>query len=101
MKISRFFDSFFKFFTVSTPQRVFTYYSLPIAILTLGIRTIGHYTLPVYDDAFITFRYAKNLVEGFGFVYNPHEWVLGLTTPGFGLFSALIYALHFALPNTT
>ena len=23
------------------------------------------------DDAYITFRYARNLVDGLGFVYNP------------------------------
>jgi len=33
------------------------------------------------DDAYITFRYARNLVEGRGFVYNPGERVLGTTTP--------------------
>lgn len=33
------------------------------------------------DDAFITFRYARHLVSGVGFVYNPGERVLGTTTP--------------------
>jgi hypothetical protein len=33
------------------------------------------------DDAYITFRYARNLADGFGLVYNPGEWVLGTTTP--------------------
>ena len=33
------------------------------------------------DDAYITFRYARNLVTGAGFVYNPGERVLGTTTP--------------------
>jgi hypothetical protein len=48
----------------------------------------------IIDDAFITFRYARNLLNGFGFVYNPGEAVLGTTTPlytlmlaGFGLIS--------------
>jgi hypothetical protein len=31
------------------------------------------------DDAFISFRYAKNLVEGKGLVYNPGERVEGYT----------------------
>jgi arabinofuranosyltransferase len=31
------------------------------------------------DDAFITFRYTENLVNGFGAVYNPGEWVQGYT----------------------
>ncbi|MAS36604.1 MAG: hypothetical protein CL610_21545 [Anaerolineaceae bacterium] len=33
------------------------------------------------DDAFITFRYSRNLVEGEGFVYNPGVRTLGTTTP--------------------
>jgi arabinofuranosyltransferase len=40
------------------------------------------------DDAYITFRYARNLVEGFGFVYNPGERVLGTTTPLYTLLLA-------------
>ncbi|MGH2582778.1 MAG: hypothetical protein ACRDFQ_07765 [Anaerolineales bacterium] len=35
------------------------------------------------DDAFITFRYARNLLAGDGFVFNPGERVLGTTTPLF------------------
>lgn len=38
-----------------------------------------------YDDPFITFRYAQNLVQGNGFVYNPGERVLSTTTPLFTL----------------
>ncbi|MDF1501170.1 MAG: hypothetical protein P1P76_11950 [Anaerolineales bacterium] len=37
------------------------------------------------DDAFITFRYARNLLAGNGLVYNPGEWVLGTTTPLYAL----------------
>jgi hypothetical protein len=39
----------------------------------------------VQDDAFITYRYARNLSQGLGFVYNPNERVLGTTTPLFTL----------------
>ena len=45
------------------------------------------------DDAYITFRYARNLVEGVGFVYNPGEHVLGTTTP---LFATLMAFVGFA-----
>ena len=31
------------------------------------------------DDAFISFRYARNLVEGYGLVYNEIEYVEGIT----------------------
>ncbi|MBE2182701.1 MAG: hypothetical protein IAE89_04675 [Anaerolineae bacterium] len=33
------------------------------------------------DDAFITFRYSRNLLDGLGFVYNPGVHTLGTTTP--------------------
>lgn len=39
----------------------------------------GWWTRMVQDDAFITFRYARNLAQGHGFVYNPGEKVEGYT----------------------
>ena len=42
------------------------------------------------DDALITFRYARNLALGDGFVYNAGERVLGTTTPLVTLFLALV-----------
>ena len=44
----------------------------------------------IVDDAYITFRYARNVAEGHGFVYNPGEPVLGTTTP---LYTALLAGL--------
>jgi len=40
------------------------------------------------DDAFISFRYARNLVEGYGLVYNPGERVQGFTNPLWTLLAA-------------
>ncbi len=45
------------------------------------------------DDAFITFRYARNLVEGDGFVYNLDERTIGTTTPLYTLLMAGISAV--------
>ncbi len=42
------------------------------------------------DDSFITYRYARNILSGNGFVYNPGERVMGTTTP---LFTFLMVAL--------
>ena len=42
------------------------------------------------DDAFITFRYARNIVQGLGFVYNAGERVLGTTTPLYTLWMAVL-----------
>ncbi len=44
------------------------------------------------DDFYITYRYARNLALGHGFVFNPGERVFGTTDPGLGL---LLAALHF------
>ncbi|GAB4536860.1 MAG: hypothetical protein Kow0063_22830 [Anaerolineae bacterium] len=46
----------------------------------------------IVDDAYITYRYANNLLEGHGFVYNPGEHVLGTTTP---LYACLLAGLAF------
>ncbi len=43
------------------------------------------------DDFFISFTYARNLVEGQGFAFNPGERVFGLTNPGFTLLLALVH----------
>lgn len=48
-----------------------------LAALLVRLATGPH---PI-DDAYITFRYARNLAEGYGLVYNTGEWVLGTTTP--------------------
>ena len=47
------------------------------------------YTNHTYEDAFITFRYAHQLVEGNGFVYNLGERVYGTTTPLFTILTSI------------
>lgn len=42
------------------------------------------------DDAYITYRYARNILAGNGFVFNPGEHVLGTTTPLYTLLLALL-----------
>lgn len=57
-----------------------------IFILAVVVRVIpGPRTV---DDAYITFRYAQNLLSGHGLVYNPGEAVLGTTTPIYALLMA-------------
>ncbi len=54
--------------------------------LLLACRALALWAVPIYDDAFITFRYAHNWASGAGLVYNPGEpWepVLGTTTLGY------------------
>jgi hypothetical protein len=50
------------------------------------------------DDAFITYRYAQNLLSGHGLVYNPGQAVLGTTTPLFASLMAIL-AIPFGGPE--
>jgi hypothetical protein len=62
-------------------------------ILLVGLLTSGifiAFSQWVYDDPFITYRYARNLINGFGFVYNPGEKILSTTTPLFTLVLAFV-----------
>ena len=62
-----------------------------IFILALTARLIpGPRTV---DDSFITYRYARNILSGEGFVYNPGEQVLGTTTPLYTLTMVALGAL--------
>jgi hypothetical protein len=64
--------------------RRFTHY-LEILLIVLAI---GARLLPgprIVDDAYITFRYARNLTGGMGLVYNSGEAVLGTTSPLYAL----------------
>lgn len=59
-----------------------------LLLLALAARLVpGPRTI---DDAFITFRYARNIIQGVGFVYNPGEAVLGTTTPLYTLWMAIL-----------
>ena len=46
-----------------------------------------------FEDAMIVLRYARNLVEGSGFVFNVGERVLGVTTPLHTLISTVYVAM--------
>lgn len=55
-------------------------------LVLLGLCAVIGWSWRVYgphpvDDAYITFRYARNLAAGRGFVYNTDEKVLGSSTP--------------------
>ena len=56
---------------------------LAATVLLAGFR-LGPRT---FDDAYITFRYARNLARGAGLVYNPGERVIGTSAP---LFATLL-----------
>jgi 4-amino-4-deoxy-L-arabinose transferase-like glycosyltransferase len=57
-----------------------------LPIFTVAIRVIVFFIVTyTYEDAYITFRYAENLANGFGLVYNVGERVYGTTTPLFAI----------------
>ncbi len=59
-----------------------------LAIVGLGLRA-AQVKLWVCDDAFISFRYAQNLVEGRGLVFNAGEHVEGYTNFAWTMILAL------------
>src|SRR5260221_8272925 len=62
-----------------------------VVLLALAARTVpGPRTI---DNAYITFRYSGNIVEGQGFVYNTGSRVLGTTTPVYTVLMAAISGL--------
>ena len=71
--------------------------AIALLLATLvACRWLATASCPIYDDAFITYRYARNLAEGAGLVFNPGEaWepVLGTTTPLYALLLAGLSAL--------
>lgn len=52
----------------------------------------------VFEDSYITYRYAENLASGHGFVFNPGERVLGTSTPLWTLVLAFAGRLGFDVP---
>lgn len=60
------------------------------AALVLGYAAV---TSQVWEDYWITFRSSRNLVDGFGLVFQPGEKVHTFTSPLGVLFPALGYAL--------
>jgi arabinofuranosyltransferase len=70
--------------------------ALGAALLALGLILLGWGCLRLRelqaDDAYITFRYARNLYEGQGAVFNPGERVEGYSNPLWMLAIALGFA---------
>lgn len=66
------------------------------ALLAVGVLAWPAAARWAYDDPYITYRYAENLLGGLGFVYNPGLRVQSTTTPGYTL---LLAALGLFWPN--
>lgn len=65
---------------------------MPVALVLLSALAVRlmwlAYTGHTAEDAFITFRFARQLSQGLGFTYNVGERVYGTTTPLFTLLLA-------------
>src|SRR5690349_12208861 len=67
---------------------------VPLALL-LVTRLYFWKLLPfAIEDAYITFRYARNFARGLGLVFNPGEKVMGFTSPLWTVWSSIGIALH-------
>lgn len=66
---------------------------LAILVLGAGCLAWARALSFVCDDAYISFRYARNLIEGHGLVFNPGEWVEGYTNFLWVLELAAIWAV--------
>ena len=66
---------------------------IPLAVLLIAHAVVWYFTPYSGEDAYITFRYARNLVLGNGLVFNPGEPVMGFTSPLWTLWNALGFAL--------
>jgi len=68
-------------------------FQIPLLVLLVS-RVLLWITIPIAaEDAYITFRYAKNLAIGNGLIYNPGERVLGFSSPLWTVWNALGFRL--------
>jgi hypothetical protein len=70
----------------------------------LVCRVVAVRTCPIYDDAFITYRYARNFAAGNGLVFNPSapwEPILGTTTPAYALLMSAFARFSIDLPTAS
>ncbi len=65
------------------------------AVLRIALMLSTRFTS---EDFLITLRYADNLAHGRGLVFNPHQWVLGTTTPLYTLILAAFAWLKLPAP---
>ena len=87
--------------TKSARLQLWLYRAALIACLLVPVAFGLMQTTAHFDDAYITYRYARNLAAGQGFVYNPGEAVLGTTAALYGLLLGLLHLLGLDIPQTS
>ncbi|MHB1004361.1 MAG: hypothetical protein ACYC3S_01820 [Chloroflexota bacterium] len=68
------------------------------AFLVIGIWLGLHFASVTYDDVYLAYRYAQNILSGNGLVFNPGEHFLGTPAP---LFVVLIVLIALLLPGAS
>lgn len=66
-----------------------TFYLILLSVYAIS-RILLIDSIYLFDDTFITFRYAENLANSNGFIYNLTENFLGVSTPFYALFCSLL-----------
>jgi arabinofuranosyltransferase len=61
----------------------------------------GERYFSLFDDAMVSMRYARNLAEGFGIVWNAGERVEGYTNPLWMFYMALVHLLPIPTAKTS
>ncbi|MCG3126889.1 MAG: hypothetical protein CHACPFDD_01744 [Phycisphaerae bacterium] len=84
---------------LSAPRRATAADLALVAVLIAALEALLYHFWFVCDDAFITFRYARNLATGNGLVYNVGERVEGYSNFLWTLLCAALYALRLNLPQ--
>jgi len=64
-------------------------YLMPIALILITRIALALYMPFAAEDAYITFRFARNFASGNGLVFNPGEHVFGFSSPLWTLWLAL------------
>lgn len=70
-----------------------------LVLIGLSILTIILFYKFSTEDSYITYRYAQNIADGKGFVYNPGEEFLGTTAPFYTLILAFFGFLGLNIPT--
>src|SRR6202166_4995814 len=61
--------------------RIFLWILIAASAITRIILSSHELPNGLFDDAYVTLRYAENLMKGLGLVFNPGERVMGTTSP--------------------
>ena len=72
-------------------RKFYTYAHLPVLIIVI-VSTIYYFNFTA-EDAYITYRYAENLVNTGAMVYNEGEPINALTSPFHAILSALLFSV--------